>query len=61
MPDGRYGAASRVFLERGITQSRLRYVIADDSLDHRLAATWRDAGMAFLLGETPIAPPAAAP
>jgi esterase FrsA len=46
---------------RGVTRSQLRYVIADDSVDHRLAAKWREAGMTFLLGETVLADPAPAP
>ncbi len=44
-----------------VDQSRDEFCIVVVPDTQRLAATWRDAGMAFLLGETPIAPPAAAP
>lgn len=46
---------------RGVARSRLRYVIADDSVDHRVADKWREAGMMFLLGETVPAAPSPAP
>lgn len=46
---------------REITLSRVRYVIADDSPGHALAAKWRQEGAKFLLGTSPGAAPSPLP
>jgi dienelactone hydrolase len=46
---------------RGLEHSGVRYIIADDSPGHRLAAHWREDGIKFLLEKTTPAQPAAAP